>query len=59
MDGPSRSFAIMELGKIESSLGNLDKAKEYFESLLNSRYSAYAIINLILFYIKDNNLVEA
>ena len=37
---------MLELGRLEVTLGNYEKAKEYFESLLNTSSQNYAVLEL-------------
>ena len=55
----SKTYAMLELGKLEVSKGNNDKAREYFEELLNTNNKIYAVQELIYIEIKENNIIKA
>ena len=39
---PSHTYAKLELGKLEASEGNIEKARSYFEELLTEQNKNYA-----------------
>ena len=55
----SRTYAILELGKIEKEEGNLEKAREYFEQLLTTKSRTYAILELGKIEKENENVKKA
>lgn len=52
----NNTHAILELGRLEYTLGNVDRVRKHLESLLNTEGKLYAINALIVLSIKQKKL---
>ena len=55
----NRTYATLELGRLEVSEGNNVKAREYFEQLLNTQNRTYAMLELGRLEVNEGNNVKA
>ena len=55
----NRTYAMLELGRLEASEGNNSKAREYFEQLLKEQINTYAILELARLEVSEGNNSKA
>lgn len=55
----SKNHALIELGRLESSMGNYDNAKDYFLQLLNTKDKNFALLELGKLEANFNNCNDA